>query len=65
MTTIVMGQQSDYVMIIVEKTKSTDYPIGLAWKVLAAMRKKCKPSNTTAEIKMEQEVDSLRFGSTR
>ena len=29
------------------------------------MQKKCKPSDATAEIHMEQEVDGLRFGLAR
>ena len=52
MATIVLGQQSDHGMAMVEKTKSADFPSGQAWKVLKAMRKKCKPINATAKIQM-------------
>ena len=65
MATIVMGQQSNHGMAMVEKTKSADLPSGQAWKVLEAMQKKCKQSNATSEIQMEQDVDNLRFGSAR
>ena len=50
---------------MIEKTKIVDFLSGQAWKVLKAMRKKCKPSNATAKIQMEQEVDNLKFGSAR
>ena len=50
MATLVMGQDSDHDMAMIEKTKSVDFLSGIAWMVLAAMRKKCKPSNATAEI---------------
>ena len=65
MATIVMGQQSDHGMAMTEKTKSTDLPSGQAWKVLKVMRKKCTPSNSTAAIQLEQEVDNLRFRLAR
>ena len=65
MATVVMGQQSDHGMAMVKKTKSADFSSGQAWKVLKAMRKKCKPNNTTTENQMEQEVDNLRFGSAQ
>ena len=65
MAIIVMGQDSDHGMAMVEKTKSVDNPSGVAYLVLKAMRKKCKPSNATAEIQMEQEIDGLGFTQAR
>ena len=46
--TIVLGQASDHGLAVVEKTKTTDNPSGFAWKSIDAMKKKSKPSNTTA-----------------
>ena len=63
MVTIVMEQESNHGIAMVERTKSVGFPSGQAWQVMEAMRKKCKPSNATAEIQMKQEVDNLKFGS--
>ena len=65
MATLVMGQDSDLGMAMIEKTKTVDFPSGVAWMVLAAMRKKCKPCDATAEIQMEQEIEGLGFTLAR
>ena len=60
--TILLGQASDHGLVVVEKTKTTDNPSGFAWKALDATKEKSKPSNATAEIALENNLDDIKFG---
>ena len=44
-----------------EKTKSPDYPQGLAWKFVKAATKKNKPNYTTAEMELDAALDKMQF----
>ena len=61
--TIVLGQASDHGLAVVEKTKTTDNPSGFAWKSIDALKKKSKPSNATAEIALDDDLDDIKFTS--
>ena len=63
--TIVLGQASDHGLVVVKKTKTTDNPSGFAWKSIDAMKKKSKPSNATAEIALDNDLDDIKFTSAK
>ncbi len=58
---ITLGQGSDYGLALMEKTKETDFPQGLAWKFVEAAMKKNKPNDTTAEMELDAALDKLHF----
>ena len=63
--TVVLGQASDHGLAVVEKTKTTDNPSKFAWKSIDAMKKKSKPSNATAEIALDNDLDDIKFTSAK
>ena len=63
--TIVLGQASDHGLAVVQKTKTTDNPSGFMWKSIDAMKKKSKPSNATAEIALDNDLDNIKFTSAK
>ena len=58
---ITLGQGSDHGLAMMEKTKSPDFPQGLAWKFVNAAMKKNKPNDTTAEMELDAALDKLQF----
>ena len=62
---IVLGQVSDHGLAVVKKTKTTDNPSGFAWKSIDAMKKKSKPSNATAEIALDNDLDDINVTSAK
>ena len=64
-TTIVLGQAINHGLTVVQKTKTTDNPSGFAWKSIDAMKKKSKPSNTTAEVTLNEDLDNIKFTSAK
>ena len=60
-----LGQASDHGLVVVEKTKTTDNPSGFAWKSIDSLKKKSKPSNATAEIGLDNDLDDIKFTSAK
>ena len=58
---MVMGQKSNHGLAIIEKTKTDDFPHGVAWKAVATMKRKNKPKDMSAEIEMEAELHKIQF----
>ena len=63
--TIVLGQAINHGLTVVQKTKTTDNPSGFAWKSINAMKTKIKPSNATAEIALDNDLDDIKFASAK
>ena len=62
---IVIGQDSDHGLDHLNKTKSTDYPQGLAWKALKSMKSKEKPGDAAAEINFLNELNAVKFKNAK
>ena len=60
---MVMGQKSNHGLAMIKKTKTDDYPHGIAWKAIATMKRKNKPKDMSAEIEMEAELHKIQFRS--
>lgn len=58
---ITLGQKSDYGMSVVKKTKSADFPQGVAYRVFEILKKKNKPSDVTAEIELRSALEKVKF----
>jgi len=58
---ITLGQGSDHGLALIDKTKSPDYPQGLAWKFVKAAMKKNKPNDASAEMELDAALDKLQF----
>ncbi len=52
-------------MGLLGKTKSDDYPNGLAWEFVAKAKKADKPSDASAVIELDIELNRLQLRSTR
>ena len=63
--TIVLGQASNHGIAVIDKTKATDNPSGMAWQVPDVMKKKSKPSNAMAEIALNNNLDEIKFSSAK
>ena len=58
---MVLGQTSDHGLAIVNKTKSDNYPHGLAYKVIETIKQKKKAKDMSVEIEMESELHNVKF----
>ena len=58
---MVLGQESDHGIAMIDNTKNDDYPSGLAYKVIQAMKVKNKPKDTSAEINLDTDLDKIDF----
>lgn len=47
---------------MIKKTKTTDFPSGVAWKVIKIMKTKNKPKDASAEIHLKKELEAVQFG---
>lgn len=63
MAVITLGQESDHGLAMVDKTKSREHPHGKAHKVVEMLMKKNKPSDASAEIELESELEKLSFSN--
>ena len=62
---MVLGQGSYHGLSVIQKTKTTDYPHRMAWKIVAAMKKKNKPKDAIAKIEMDGELEKISFGTAQ
>ena len=58
---MVIRQKTNHGLAMIEKTKSTDHPHGLAWKAIETMKCKNKPNDMSAEIEIEVELHKVQF----
>ena len=58
---MVIGQKTNHGLVMIEKTKTVNYPHGLAWEAIETMKRKNKPKDMSAEIKMEAELHKVQF----
>ncbi len=61
---MVIGQKTNHGLAMIEKTKTADFPHGIAWKAIETMKQKNKPKDMSAEIEMEAELQKVQFQST-
>ena len=52
-------------MALLSKTKSADYPNGLAQEFISKAKKAKKPSNTSTVIELEMELERLQLKGAR
>ena len=58
---IVLGQGKSHRMALLSKTKSDDYPNRLAWEFNDKVKKANMPSEVSAAIEMDVELDQLQL----
>ncbi len=58
---MVLGKTLDHGLAIVTKTKTDDHSHGLAYEVTETMKLKNRPNEMSAEIKMEAELQNVKF----
>jgi hypothetical protein len=61
---IELGQGKSHGIALLGKTKSEDYPKGLAYKFVVKAKKANKPSDASARIKLKVELEKLQFKGT-
>ena len=58
-----LGMTSSHGLAVIQKTVSTDFPQGKAYCVIEILKQKCKPSDVCAEIKLDQELEKVKFNN--
>jgi len=58
---LILGQESDHGLAAIEKTKTSDHPHGVAWKVVETMMAKHKPNDASAEIQLDTDLNAIQF----
>jgi hypothetical protein len=61
----VLGQGKSHRMALLVKTKTDDYPNGLAWEFINKAKKANKPSDASAMIEMDIELDQVQLKGAR
>jgi len=64
-TIIALGQGKSHGIALLSKTKSDDYPNGLAYEFVAKAKKANKPSDASTMIKLEAELEKLQLKGVR
>ena len=62
---IMLGQKTDYGLLVISKTKSNDFPQGIAYYVLEMLKSKNKPNDVTAEIELKKELKRVQFRNAK
>jgi hypothetical protein len=58
-----LGMTSSHGLAVIQKTVSTDFPQGKAYRVIEILKQKCKPSGVSAEIELDQELEKVKFNN--
>ena len=58
-----LGMTSSHGLAVIQKTVSTDFLHGKAYRVVEIFKQKCKPSDVSAKIELDQELDKVKFGN--
>jgi len=59
-----LGMTSSDGLAVIQKTAITDFPQGKAYRVIEILKQKCKPSDMSAEIELDQELEKVKFNNT-
>jgi hypothetical protein len=62
---IALGQGKSHGIALLGKSKSKDFPYGLAHEFVAKVKKAIKPSDASAMIKLESELDKIQLKGGR
>lgn len=60
---ITLGQGSDHAMASIDKTKTDDHPQGIGWQAWKNMIESNQPSDTAAEIAIENDLESVKLNN--
>ncbi len=58
-----LGMTTSHGLAVIQKTVSTDFPQGKAFRVIEILKQKCKPSDVSAEIELDQELEKVKFNN--
>ncbi len=58
-----LGMTSSHGLAVIQKTVSTDFLQGKAYHVVEILKQKCKLSDMSAKIELDQELDKVKFGN--
>ncbi len=58
-----LGMTSSHGLAVIQKTASADFPQEKAYRVVEILKQKCKPSDVSTEIELDQELDKVKFGN--
>ena len=59
MANLTMAFTTDEAMSLVYDAASTDWPAGLAWKIMLAMKKKYQPDDTISRVELRRQLNSV------
>ena len=58
-----LGMTTSHSLAVFQKTLSTNFPQGKAYCVIEILLQKCKPSDVSAEIELDQELEKVKFNN--
>ncbi len=58
-----LGQESQQGLASLRKTKTVEFPHGKVFQALLQIKAKCQPSDLTAEVELEEELENVKFHS--
>jgi hypothetical protein len=62
---IELGQGKSHGMVLISRTKPDDYPNGFAWECINKAKKASTPSDASAVIELEMELERLQLKDAR
>jgi hypothetical protein len=58
-----LGMTSSHGLAVIQKTGNSDFPQGKAYRVIVILKHKCKLSDASAEIELDQELEKVKFNN--
>ena len=58
-----LGMTSSHGLVVIQKTASKEFMQGKAYCVIGILKQKCKPSDVSAEIELDQELEKVKFNN--
>ena len=58
-----LGMTTSHGLAVIQKTVSTDFPQGKAFRVIEILKQKCKPNAVSVEIELDQELEKVKFNN--
>ena len=58
-----LGMTSSHGLAVIQKTVSMDFPQGKVYHVIEILKQKCKPSDVSAEIELDQDLEKVKFNN--
>ena len=62
MAALTLGQKDNKVMALIHRSRSKDWPGGLAHEAVKLLKKRFEPDDDMAELDMQAELDKLKLG---